>query len=261
MEKVALAIGAHPDDIEFKMAGTLLLLREAGWNTHYLNLANGCCGSTRTGAGRLIKIREAEARQSCSILGAQFHRSLCNDLEILYALPLLRRVAAIVRKVKPAIVLTHPAVDYMEDHTNTCRLAVTAAFSRGMPNFKTIPAIKATNADTAIYHCMPHGLKDPLGQTVVPQFFVNTTAVQETIRRAQMAHRSQQDWLRSSQEMESFIDTIEEASLAAGKLSRTFRHAEGWWQHSHLGFGSEGWDPLGAALGVAQINRPSRKKH
>jgi LmbE family N-acetylglucosaminyl deacetylase len=261
MEKVALAIGAHPDDIEFKMAGTLLLLKEAGWKTHYLNVANGCCGSTRTGTARLIKIRETEARQACSILGAQFHRSLCNDLEILYVLPLLRRVAAIVRTVKPTILLTHPPVDYMEDHTNTCRLAVTAAFSRGMPNFKTIPATKAITGDTAIYHCMPHGLKDPLGDTVVPHFFVDTTPLQETMRRAQMAHESQSDWLRSSQEMESFIKTIEEASLAAGKLSRTFRHAEGWWQHSHLGFGSERWDPLREALGTAQISRPTRKKH
>ena len=33
----ALAIAAHPDDIEFMMAGTLCLLREAGWEIHYLN--------------------------------------------------------------------------------------------------------------------------------------------------------------------------------------------------------------------------------
>ena len=29
--KTAIAIGAHPDDIEFYMAGTLLLLKKAGW--------------------------------------------------------------------------------------------------------------------------------------------------------------------------------------------------------------------------------------
>ena len=31
----ALAIAAHPDDIEFYMAGTLLRLRAAGWSTHF----------------------------------------------------------------------------------------------------------------------------------------------------------------------------------------------------------------------------------
>ena len=42
----ALAIAAHPDDIEFVMAGTLLLLKEAGWQIHYLNLTDGDMGST-----------------------------------------------------------------------------------------------------------------------------------------------------------------------------------------------------------------------
>ena len=41
----AMAIAAHPDDIEFLMAGTLRLLAEAGWETHYLTVANGSCGS------------------------------------------------------------------------------------------------------------------------------------------------------------------------------------------------------------------------
>ena len=41
---VAMAIGAHPDDIEFSMAGTLLLLKRAGFETHYFNIASGNCG-------------------------------------------------------------------------------------------------------------------------------------------------------------------------------------------------------------------------
>ena len=259
MERIALAIGAHPDDIEFKMSGTLLLLKAAGWEIHYLNIANGCCGSTRYGPAKLRKLREAEARTSCAILGAQFHRSLCNDLEILYSLALLRRVAAIVREVQPAIILTHPPVDYMEDHTNTCRLAVTAAFARGMPNFKSIPPRTKVDNETVVYHCMPHGLTDPLGRQVSPQFFVNTASVQETMRRAQLAHESQHDWLRSSQEMDSFVKSIEAASLAVGKLSRKFRHAEGWWRHSHLGFASEASDPLAKELGANQIKRQKSK--
>jgi LmbE family N-acetylglucosaminyl deacetylase len=259
MERIALAIGAHPDDIEFKMSGTLLLLKAAGWEIHYLNIADGCCGSTRYGPAKLRKLREAEARHACAILGAQFHRSLCHDLEILYSLALLRRLAAIVREVDPGIILTHPPVDYMEDHTNACRLAVTAAFARGMPNFETIPPRKNVDSETVIYHCMPHGLTDPLGRAVSPQFFVNTTPVQETMRRAQLAHKSQHDWLRSSQEMESFVKSIEGASLAVGKLSRKFLHAEGWWRHSHLGFASEDSDPLVKELGADQIKRQKSK--
>ena len=61
--KTAIAIGAHPDDIEFYMAGTLLLLKRAGWEIHYLNVANGCNGSQKYNARQLARIRLAEARR------------------------------------------------------------------------------------------------------------------------------------------------------------------------------------------------------
>ena len=136
---VAIAIGAHPDDIEFYMAGTLVLLKRAGWKTHYLNVGNGCCGSAQHDAKKTRIVRRLEAKRAAKVLGAQFHESLCNDLEIFYELKLLRRLAAVIREVKPNVVLTHAPADYMEDHTNTSRLAVTAAFAHAMPNFRSAP--------------------------------------------------------------------------------------------------------------------------
>ena len=44
-----------------------------------------------------------------------------------------------MREVAPEILLVHAPSDYMEDHMNACRLAVTAAFARGMPNYPTSP--------------------------------------------------------------------------------------------------------------------------
>ena len=44
-ELTAFAIVAHPDDVEFMMAGTLLLLKDAGVDIHLWNLCNGCYGS------------------------------------------------------------------------------------------------------------------------------------------------------------------------------------------------------------------------
>ena len=156
----AIAIAAHPDDIEFGMAGTLLLLREAGWEIHYLNLSSGNCGSMRHDATTTRRLRRAEAKRAASLLGAHWHAGFCDDLEILYDLRTLRRLAAVIREVNPSIVLTHSPQDYMEDHTNTCRLAVTAAFSRGMPNFRTTPARRPVAGDVTVYHAMPHGLRD-----------------------------------------------------------------------------------------------------
>src|SRR5439155_15658054 len=137
-------------------------------------------------------IRNTEAREAAKVLGAHFHQSLTNDLEILYTLELLRALAAVIREVKPGIVLTHPPQDYMEDHTNTCRLAVSAAFARAMPNFRSVPGRPVADYETTVYHGMPHGLCDQLRRRVIPGAFVNTTAVHQTKREALAKHKSQQ---------------------------------------------------------------------
>jgi len=254
--KVAIAIGAHPDDIEFGMAGTLLMLRRAGWEAHYLNVANGSCGSRQHQAAKLIRMRRAEARAAARALGAHWHPSLVNDLEVLYELKTLRRLAAVLRDVKPAIVLTQSPEDYMEDHMNTCRLAVTAAFSLGMANFRTSPARPPVAHDLALYHALPHGLCDGLRRRVVPSAFVNTTPVHATKLAALAEHKSQQDWLDASQGMNSYLKTADAMSRAVGRLSRRFTHAEGWRRHSHLGFSAMGTDPLMDVLRPNyQINR------
>lgn len=245
----AIAIGAHPDDIEFYMAGTLLLLKRAGYETHYLSLASGNCGTVEFNSATTRSVRQAEARQGARILGAQYHPSLVDDLEILYTLDLLRQVTALIREVKPRIVLTHSPQDYMEDHMNTSRLAVTAAFSRGMPNFKTVPVRDAAEFEVTVYHAMPHGLCDSLRRRIIPGAFVNTTAVQKTKREALAAHKSQQRWLDRSQKINSFLLAMETMSLELGRMSRKFKCAEGWRRHLHLGFCSAEADPLGDALG------------
>ena len=245
----AIAIAAHPDDIEFCMAGTLLLLKAAGWEVHYLNLSTGNCGSQTMSAAKTRVTRRAEAKRAARILGAHWHPPLCDDLEIFYDLKTLRRLAAIIRDVKPSIVLTHSPQDYMEDHMNTCRLAVTAAFSRGMPNFKTTPARPAVEGDVTVYHAMPHGLRDGLRRRITPGVFVSTTSVHVTKREALAAHVSQKAWLDASQGMDSYLLAMDEMSRAVGKLSRRFRHAEGWRRHLHLGFSAAEIDPLAGALG------------
>src|SRR6185295_7835102 len=82
--KVAMAVAAHPDDIEFMMAGTLFLLKEAGYEIHYLNLAGGNCGSAQHNAARTRSLRRRESRRSAEILGAHYHPGLTDDLEIFY---------------------------------------------------------------------------------------------------------------------------------------------------------------------------------
>ena len=247
--KSAIAIGAHPDDIEFYMAGTLLLLKQAGWQVHYLNVASGNCGSVKWKPARTRAVRRREAQAAAKVLGARWHRPMCDDLEILYDIRILRLLAGVIREINPAVVLTHAPQDYMEDHTNTCRLAVTAAFSRGMRNFKTRPARAAIFEDVTVYHAMPHGLRDGLRRRVIPGAFVNTSGLHAQKREALAAHMSQKEWLDASQGLDSYLQTMDDLSLAVGKMSRVFEHAEGWCRHLHLGFSAADVDPLRDALG------------
>jgi LmbE family N-acetylglucosaminyl deacetylase len=247
--KTAIAIGAHPDDIEFYMAGTLLLLKRAGYQIHYLNIASGNCGGTEYNGTATRSIRNTEARLAAKILGAHFHPSFTDDLEVFYNAELLRSLAAILREVKPSIVLTHSPEDYMEDHMNTSRLAVTAAFARGMPNFKTVPSKPAGNYEVTVYHAMPHGLCDQLRRRVFPGAFVDTASTHATKRDALAAHKSQQKWLDASQGLNCYLLAMEEMSMAVGTMSRKFKHAEGWRRHLHLGFCGPDTDPLRDALG------------
>ena len=244
----ALAIGAHPDDIEFLMAGTLVLLRNAGWEIHYLNLASGDLGSLELNGSHTARVRRREARTAARLLGAAWHPPMCRDLQIFYDDRTLRRLCAVVREVRPAILLTHSPQDYMEDHMNASRLTVTAAFARGAKNYRTTPARASYLDPVTIYHASPHGLRDELRRPVAPDAFVDTTAVHDHKRAALACHASQRKWLDATQGFDSYLGAMDDFSLQLGRMSGRFRHAEGWRRHSHLGFCGEEADPLRVAL-------------
>lgn len=246
--KRALAIAAHPDDIEFLMAGTLMQLAEAGYELHYMNIANGCCGTTQYDADTIARMRLEEAQAAAEYLGAVFHPPVCRDLEVFYDRPTLLKVASVVRRVAPEIVLTHSPDDYMEDHMNSCRLAVTAAFSRCMPNFPVDPPHPATFEPVTVYHAQPYSHRDPLGRVVEPEFYVDVGEYVERKVAMLAKHVSQKRWLDESQGHDSYLQTLRNLDEECGRMSALFKYAEGWRRHLHLGFCSEKADPLGKAL-------------
>jgi LmbE family N-acetylglucosaminyl deacetylase len=246
--KRAFALAAHPDDIEFVMAGTLILLGKAGYELHYMNIANGCCGSTELSAAHTAQMRQREAIAAADSIGAEFHPSLVNDLEIFYDHETLRRLSAVMREVAPEILLVHSPVDYMEDHTNACRLAVTAAFTRGMPNYPTQPPRDPVERPVTVYHAQPHGNRDPLGQIVRPGMFVDVGTVMDEKTAMLACHKSQQQWLDTTQGLNSYLEAMNDLSREVGRLSGRFDYAEGWRRHLHLGFCAVDDDPLASAL-------------
>jgi N-acetylglucosamine malate deacetylase 1 len=245
----AFAVAAHPDDIEFFMAGTLIQLGRAGYELHYMNIANGCCGSTQLGPGEAADTRWREAAAAAKLIGATFHPSLVNDMEILYDSPTMARLAAVMRQVAPEILLVHAPSDYMEDHEAACRLAVTAAFAREMPNFRTDPLLPPVVGPVTIYHAQPHGNRTPLCEIVRPNQFVDITGVMDQKMAMLKCHRSQIEWLDVSQGLPSLVQTAMSLCREVGAMSGRFEYAEGWRKHLHLGFCSPDADPLARALG------------
>jgi LmbE family N-acetylglucosaminyl deacetylase len=250
MSKRVFAVAAHPDDVEFTMAGTLILLKEAGYEIHLMHIANGSCGSLELPPEEIARIRTEEARVAAELIGAIHHPPLVNDLDILYDKPLIARVGAVMREVAPEIVLTHPLQDYMEDHMIACRLAVTAAFCRGMPNFPTDPPRDAITQPVTVYHAQPHGNRDPLGNPVNPSIFVDVTRVIEHKRDMLNCHQSQKVWLDQSQGMDSYLNTMQELAREVGALSGRFEYAEGFRRHIHYGLCDATADPLSESLGT-----------
>jgi LmbE family N-acetylglucosaminyl deacetylase len=247
-DAAVLAVGAHPDDIEFMMSGTLALLHRAGLAVHMWNLANGSCGTATHAKDEIVRLRWQEAQDSAGELSAVMHRPLVDDLAIYYEPALLAQVAAVVRQVRPAILLVPSPEDYMEDHSNTSRLLVTAAFVRGMRHFATSPATEPWGGDVVIYHALPYGLRQGLRRRVRAGQYVDVKSVLDTKRAMLARHTSQKEWLDVSQGLDAYLRTMEDMCLQVGRMSGRFELAEGWRRHLHLGLSSQEDDPLSQIL-------------
>ena len=81
-KKTAFAIACHPDDVDFMMAGTLIKLKEAGYEVHYMDIANGSLGTHQYTYEQIVRMRRQEAMDSAAAMGAIFHESICDDLEV-----------------------------------------------------------------------------------------------------------------------------------------------------------------------------------
>jgi LmbE family N-acetylglucosaminyl deacetylase len=255
---VALAVFAHPDDMELVAAGTLLRLQRVGYEIHCLAVANGCCGSSVYGPEETVSVRRAEAQEASGLAGFTLHESLVNDIEVFYERGTLARIAALVRRVAPDVLLTHSPSDYMEDHENACRLAVSAAFVRGMRNMPTDPPTPAVDRPVTVYHAQPHGNRDPLGAVVRPTHFVDVGGEVLEQKAAMLAcHRSQQQWLDESQGFASYLDAMRGLMREVGEWSGRFEHAEGWRRRLTLGFCAPDADPLAAALASSCLRTES----
>lgn len=106
----ALAIGAHPDDIEFGAGATLAQWAAAGTDIHLLVLTDGSKGTWNTDddLDELVRVRQEEARAAATALGnGTVHFGGFVDGELESDRTTRLEVCRTIRTVRPDVVLGH----------------------------------------------------------------------------------------------------------------------------------------------------------
>ena len=142
----AMAIVAHPDDIEFSCAGTLAKWAKAGARISLVLCTSGDVGIDEPGMTRerAMEIREAEQKDAASIIGAEEVIFLREPDGMLQAtLELRKRLVREIRRFRPEVVISgDPTIvwagdDYINhpDHRAAATAALDAVFpAAGQPN-------------------------------------------------------------------------------------------------------------------------------
>lgn len=130
-----IAIGAHPDDCDYKFGGTAALFAKMGHNVKFLALTSGDAGHQSQGGGALGNRRRAEAAEAAKRLGIAEYETLDNhDGELMPTLHVRHQVIRAIRNWDADIVLGLRPNDYHPDHRNAGKVVQDASYMVIVPN-------------------------------------------------------------------------------------------------------------------------------
>lgn len=229
MQQTALAFFAHPDDAEFVCAGTLIRLRELGWQIHIATATPGDCGTTVHDRWQISAIRTGEARSAAKLIDAEYHCLDEADAMVVYDKPTIQKAVDLFRRVAPSLVFTHASKDYMMDHEMVSLLARAASFVYGAPNVSAHP-LKPGSGVPWLYYCDPPEGIDPLGNAIVPTTVVDISKQMEKKTAMLACHASQREWLRAHHGMDEYVESMRRHSAMRGSQNGVAA-AEAFVQH------------------------------
>lgn len=123
-----LAIGAHPDDIEFGCFGTLKKHKDAGDNVIMLVMTQSDVKDAHTGqVTRNSSISVQEAKDASKLLDCELILGPFEDTKVPFDSASVAFIEDIIKKNKIDIVYTHWAGDTHQDHINTLAASMAAA--------------------------------------------------------------------------------------------------------------------------------------
>ncbi|PYM09422.1 MAG: GlcNAc-PI de-N-acetylase [Candidatus Rokuibacteriota bacterium] len=122
-----LAIGAHPDDIEYGCGGALTAYAQKGHGVYLFVATDG-------GLGGDSEVRRGEQEDSMLAIGArELFWGGYSDTEIPLNRELIIRVEAVIERVKPQMIFVNYTDDTHQDHRNLAQGTLSA--TRYIPNF------------------------------------------------------------------------------------------------------------------------------
>ncbi len=227
--KRALAVVAHPDDVDFGMAGTVATLTSQGVEVTYCLVTSGDAGGDELVMARedRAKLREDEQRAAAACVGVSELVFLgYADGMVEPTLALRRDLARVIRKVKPDVVLTQsPERNYERifashpDHLATGEATLRAVY----PDARNPHAFPALFNDERLE---PHTVARVwIVGTSAPTMVVDTTASIDKKLEALKCHKSQVgDGARLDAMLREWGGMIaKNAGLPKGRLAEAFK--------------------------------------
>jgi LmbE family N-acetylglucosaminyl deacetylase len=162
-----IALGAHPDDIELGVGGTLALLTGAGVRVVMAIVSVPADYATRV----------AEAMDSAAILNCKLRVLMeggCHRIEDVKNYQLVGLLDALVKEYQPAAVFTHGPTDFHRDHVQIYHAAVS---TQRLAPFDL--------------YCYPPTMTRPVPVPFQPRAYVDISSAIDTKLRAIAAHKSQ----------------------------------------------------------------------
>lgn len=152
-----VAIGAHPDDVEIGMGGTIAKYTEAGKRIKIVHLTYAELSSNGT-----VEKRQEEARAACEVLGVDEHIQLpFADRGLLKAREeIIKALVKIFRAYKPQFVFAPNTKDRHPDHVHCGELVKEAVFSAGIKKYLQEFSFPA-HRPQALYYYQINGMINP----------------------------------------------------------------------------------------------------
>lgn len=187
-----LAFGAHPDDIEERLAGTLAKYAARGDEVYMCVATNGEIGSYRMTREETVACRYKEQQASCAVIGAHLIWLGYEDEMLFDNRETRMAFIEAVRIARPDVIFAPPKFcrDYNQDHDITGYLAFEA---------RVLATVKLMETEhPVIDHLPPLFWPTAVGgvtNATNPQYFVDVTDTYETKKKMLACHASQMgDW-------------------------------------------------------------------